>query len=172
MFSRNSISFSWPLEKTCVGVTRCSVQPVLGLQSVDPWWRAGMNPMFVWADDLWLSWFVIHEGSEIGLSRASWEWDSCILGPCGFWWFDNQHLIALLEERAFLLIVKLEKWAWLLVVFFFRPSLGTVFDDAFWLELNYLEVAKVAQSCAAHFTALLYAEIYADKKSMEDQDKR
>ncbi|KAF3823539.1 hypothetical protein GH733_007007 [Mirounga leonina] len=53
-----------------------------------------------------------------------------------------------------------------------RPSLGTVFDDAFWLELNYLEVAKVAQSCAAHFTALLYAEIYADKKSMEDQDKR
>ncbi|XP_047547061.1 serine-protein kinase ATM isoform X1 [Lutra lutra] len=53
-----------------------------------------------------------------------------------------------------------------------RPSLGTVFDDAFWLELNYLEVAKVAQSCAAHFTALLYAEIYADKKSMEDQDRR
>ncbi|XP_045338641.1 serine-protein kinase ATM isoform X2 [Leopardus geoffroyi] len=53
-----------------------------------------------------------------------------------------------------------------------RPSLGTVFDDAFWLELNYLEVAKVAQSCAAHFTALLYAEIYADKKSTDDQEKR
>ncbi|XP_073095404.1 serine-protein kinase ATM isoform X2 [Manis javanica] len=53
-----------------------------------------------------------------------------------------------------------------------RPSLGTVYDDAFWLELNYLEVAKVAQSCAAHFTALLYAEIYADKKSMDDQEKR
>ncbi|XP_053449896.1 serine-protein kinase ATM isoform X2 [Nycticebus coucang] len=53
-----------------------------------------------------------------------------------------------------------------------RPSSGTVFDDAFWLDLNYLEVAKVAQSCAAHFTALLYAEIYADKKSMEDQEKR
>ncbi|XP_004614157.2 serine-protein kinase ATM [Sorex araneus] len=53
-----------------------------------------------------------------------------------------------------------------------RPSSGTVFDDAFWLELNYLEVAKVAQSCAAHFTALLYAEIYADKKSLDDQEKR
>ncbi|GAB5577043.1 serine-protein kinase ATM isoform X1 [Prionailurus iriomotensis] len=53
-----------------------------------------------------------------------------------------------------------------------RPSLGTVFDDAFWLELNYLEVAKVAQSCAAHFTALLYVEIYADKKSTDDQEKR
>ncbi|KAM4828046.1 serine-protein kinase ATM [Thomomys bottae] len=53
-----------------------------------------------------------------------------------------------------------------------RPSSGTVFDDAFWLDLNYLEVAKVAQSCAAHFTALLYAEIYADKKSMDDQEKR
>ena len=55
---------------------------------------------------------------------------------------------------------------------FFRPSSGTVFDDAFWLELNYLEVAKVAQSCAAHFTALLYAEIYADKKNLDDQEKR
>ncbi|XP_076969163.1 serine-protein kinase ATM isoform X2 [Tamandua tetradactyla] len=53
-----------------------------------------------------------------------------------------------------------------------RPFLGTVFDDAFWLELNYLEVAKVAQSCAAHFTALLYAEIYADKKNMDEQEKR
>ncbi|KAM5183486.1 serine-protein kinase ATM [Callospermophilus lateralis] len=53
-----------------------------------------------------------------------------------------------------------------------RPSAGTVFDDAFWLDLNYLEVAKVAQSCAAHFTALLYAEIYADKKNMDDQEKR
>ncbi|KAB0391534.1 hypothetical protein E2I00_011059 [Balaenoptera physalus] len=53
-----------------------------------------------------------------------------------------------------------------------RPSSGTVFDDAFWLELNYLEVAKVAQSCAAHFTALLYVEIYADKKNMDDQEKR
>jgi ataxia telangiectasia mutated family protein len=55
---------------------------------------------------------------------------------------------------------------------FFRPSSGTVFDNAFWLDLNYLEVAKVAQSCAAHFTALLYAEIYADKKNMDDQEKR
>ncbi|XP_016073693.1 PREDICTED: serine-protein kinase ATM isoform X3 [Miniopterus natalensis] len=53
-----------------------------------------------------------------------------------------------------------------------RSSSGTVFDDAFWLKLNYLEVAKVAQSCAAHFTALLYAEIYADKKNAEDQEQR
>ncbi|KAM6159265.1 serine-protein kinase ATM isoform 2-T2 [Rhynchocyon petersi] len=53
-----------------------------------------------------------------------------------------------------------------------RPFSRTVFDDAFWLDLNYLEVAKVAQSCAAHFTALLYAEIYADHKNMDDQEKR
>uniref|UniRef100_A0A8C3MZA8 non-specific serine/threonine protein kinase n=1 Tax=Geospiza parvula TaxID=87175 RepID=A0A8C3MZA8_GEOPR len=44
-----------------------------------------------------------------------------------------------------------------------RSVSGTVFDDSFWLDLNYLEVAIAAQSCAAHFTALLYAEIYADK---------
>ncbi|KAM9038350.1 serine-protein kinase ATM isoform X1 [Sarcophilus harrisii] len=53
-----------------------------------------------------------------------------------------------------------------------RPFSGTVFDDTFWLELNYLEVAMVAQSCAAHFTALLYAEIYADRKNSDDQQKR
>lgn len=53
-----------------------------------------------------------------------------------------------------------------------RPSSGTAFEDAFWLDLNYLEVAKVAQSCAAHFTALLYAEIYSDKKNMDEQEKR
>ncbi|XP_028903598.1 serine-protein kinase ATM isoform X1 [Ornithorhynchus anatinus] len=53
-----------------------------------------------------------------------------------------------------------------------RPHSKTVFDDTFWLELNYLEVAMAAQSCAAHFTALLYAEIYADKKNLDDQQKR
>uniref|UniRef100_A0A672H796 non-specific serine/threonine protein kinase n=1 Tax=Salarias fasciatus TaxID=181472 RepID=A0A672H796_SALFA len=42
-------------------------------------------------------------------------------------------------------------------------SCGTVCDSNFWLELNYLEVAKAAQSCSAHFTALLYIEIYVDK---------
>jgi len=42
-------------------------------------------------------------------------------------------------------------------------SCGTVCDANFWLELNYLEVAKAAQSCSAHFTALLYTEIYVDK---------
>ncbi|XP_054884551.1 serine-protein kinase ATM isoform X2 [Poeciliopsis prolifica] len=42
-------------------------------------------------------------------------------------------------------------------------SCGTVCESNFWLELNYLEVAQAAQSCSAHFTALLYAEIYVDK---------
>lgn len=42
-------------------------------------------------------------------------------------------------------------------------SPGTVCESNFWLELNYLEVAKAAQSCSAHFTALLYTEIYVDK---------
>ncbi|CAG6005665.1 unnamed protein product [Menidia menidia] len=52
-------------------------------------------------------------------------------------------------------------------------SCGTVCDDNFWLDLNYLEVAKAAQSCSAHFTALLYTEIYVDKikASMEESCK-
>ncbi|NXW63760.1 ATM kinase, partial [Eurystomus gularis] len=53
-----------------------------------------------------------------------------------------------------------------------RSVSGTVFDDSFWLDLNYLEVAIAAQSCAAHFTALLYAEIYADKINIDKQQER
>ncbi|XP_068601356.1 serine-protein kinase ATM [Brachionichthys hirsutus] len=49
---------------------------------------------------------------------------------------------------------------------------GTVCDSNFWLELNYLEVAKAAQSCSAHFTALLYTEIYMDKMRADVEDTR
>ncbi|KYO44923.1 serine-protein kinase ATM isoform X2 [Alligator mississippiensis] len=53
-----------------------------------------------------------------------------------------------------------------------RSLSGTIFDDSFWLDLNYLEVAMAAQSCSAHFTALLYAEIYADKINTDKQQQR
>lgn len=45
-------------------------------------------------------------------------------------------------------------------------------DSNFWLELNYLEVAKAAQSCSAHFTALLYTEIYVDKIKANMEESR
>ncbi|XP_022624615.1 serine-protein kinase ATM [Seriola dumerili] len=51
-------------------------------------------------------------------------------------------------------------------------SCGTVCNSNFWLELNYLEVAKAAQSCAAHFTALLYTEIYVDKIKANMEESR
>uniref|UniRef100_A0A8C4HHC9 ATM serine/threonine kinase n=1 Tax=Dicentrarchus labrax TaxID=13489 RepID=A0A8C4HHC9_DICLA len=51
-------------------------------------------------------------------------------------------------------------------------SCGTVCDSNFWLELNYLEVAKAAQSCSAHFTALLYTEIYVDKIKANIEESR
>ncbi|XP_063286192.1 serine-protein kinase ATM [Pelobates fuscus] len=52
-----------------------------------------------------------------------------------------------------------------------RPVSGTAFDDNFWLDLNYLEVAMAVQSCAAHFTALRYAEIYADKIKLDGEQR-
>nr|XP_014351298.1 PREDICTED: serine-protein kinase ATM [Latimeria chalumnae] len=52
------------------------------------------------------------------------------------------------------------------------PQLGTAWDDNFWLDLNYLEVAMAAQSCAAHFTAALYAEVYADKINLDNEEYR
>lgn len=54
----------------------------------------------------------------------------------------------------------------------FRSPSSTVFSDSFWLELDYLQVAMAAQSCAAHFTALLYTEIYADKINSDKQQAR
>ncbi|NP_001081968.1 ATM serine/threonine kinase L homeolog [Xenopus laevis] len=52
-----------------------------------------------------------------------------------------------------------------------RPVSGTAFDDNFWLDLNYLEVAMAVQSCAAHFTALLYSEIYTDKVKQDGEQR-
>uniref|UniRef100_UPI003AAD459E serine-protein kinase ATM n=1 Tax=Centroberyx gerrardi TaxID=166262 RepID=UPI003AAD459E len=51
-------------------------------------------------------------------------------------------------------------------------SCGTVCHSNFWLELNYLEVAMAAQSCSAHFTALLYSEIYVDKIKANMEESR
>ncbi|XP_067675130.1 serine-protein kinase ATM-like [Haliotis asinina] len=55
-----------------------------------------------------------------------------------------------------------------------RPRRGrkvlTPWDDNFWLQLNYLEVAKAALFCSAPFTAILYAEIWSDSCSEEDKD--
>ncbi|KAK7172240.1 hypothetical protein R3I93_004526 [Phoxinus phoxinus] len=49
---------------------------------------------------------------------------------------------------------------------------GTVCDSNFWLDLNYLEVAGAAQVCSAHFTALLYSEIYVDKIRSNMEESR
>uniref|UniRef100_A0AAR2J5U2 non-specific serine/threonine protein kinase n=1 Tax=Pygocentrus nattereri TaxID=42514 RepID=A0AAR2J5U2_PYGNA len=54
-----------------------------------------------------------------------------------------------------------------------RPAeYGTVCESNFWLDLNYLEVALAAQLCSAHFTALLYSEIYVDNIRTNMEEKR
>ncbi|XP_075580028.1 serine-protein kinase ATM [Pelecanus crispus] len=80
------------------------------------------------------------------------------------------------ETHGFRSLDKVSRRAMLAVVDYLRRQKrsvsGTVFDDSFWLDLNYLEVAIAAQSCAAHFTALLYTEIYADKINRDKQQER
>ncbi|KAM6290797.1 serine-protein kinase ATM [Porphyrio hochstetteri] len=80
------------------------------------------------------------------------------------------------EMNNFRSLDKVSRRAMLAVVDYLRRQKrsvsGTVFDDSFWLDLNYLEVAIAAQSCAAHFTALFYAEIYADKINRDKQQER
>ncbi|KAL4647243.1 serine-protein kinase ATM isoform X2 [Arapaima gigas] len=51
-------------------------------------------------------------------------------------------------------------------------SYGTVCHSNLWLELNYLEVARAAQWCSAHFTALLYSEIYVDTQCSSENNSR
>ncbi|KAK6170767.1 hypothetical protein SNE40_019079 [Patella caerulea] len=47
-----------------------------------------------------------------------------------------------------------------------RPKQGhavkTPWDNNFWLDVNYLYIAKAAHFCSAHFSSLLYAEIWFD----------
>uniref|UniRef100_A0A8C5CNQ1 non-specific serine/threonine protein kinase n=1 Tax=Gadus morhua TaxID=8049 RepID=A0A8C5CNQ1_GADMO len=49
---------------------------------------------------------------------------------------------------------------------------SAVGDTNSWLELNFLEVARAAQACSAHFTALLYSEIYVDKIKASTEESR
>ncbi|XP_030235860.1 serine-protein kinase ATM isoform X1 [Gadus morhua] len=51
-------------------------------------------------------------------------------------------------------------------------SSSAVGDTNSWLELNFLEVARAAQACSAHFTALLYSEIYVDKIKASTEESR
>uniref|UniRef100_A0A8C6Z7X0 non-specific serine/threonine protein kinase n=1 Tax=Nothoprocta perdicaria TaxID=30464 RepID=A0A8C6Z7X0_NOTPE len=80
------------------------------------------------------------------------------------------------ESHPFRSLDKVSRRTMLAVVDYLRRQKrsvsGTVFEDSFWLDLNYLEVAAAAQSCAAHFTALLYAEIYADKINRDKEQQR
>ncbi|XP_006815117.1 serine-protein kinase ATM-like [Saccoglossus kowalevskii] len=49
-----------------------------------------------------------------------------------------------------------------------KPKFGrskapvTVWNNNFWLDIDYVLIAKAAQSCAAHFTCVLYSEIWCD----------
>jgi ataxia telangiectasia mutated family protein len=38
----------------------------------------------------------------------------------------------------------------------------TAWDNNFWLDLDFLHMAKAALYCSAHFTAVLFAEIWCD----------
>ena len=35
----------------------------------------------------------------------------------------------------------------------------TAWDNNFWLDLNYLDIARAAHNCAAHFSAAFMAEV-------------
>ena len=41
---------------------------------------------------------------------------------------------------------------------------GTPWDNNFWLDLDFLDVARAAQRCSAYFTSLLYIEIWCGAK--------
>ena len=43
----------------------------------------------------------------------------------------------------------------------------TPWDNNFWLDVNYLQMAKAAQYCSAHFSTVLLAEIWCDLQRYE-----
>ena len=48
----------------------------------------------------------------------------------------------------------------LYIVFVNRRSKSTVWENNFWLELDYLQLAQAALSCSSYFSTILYAEIW------------
>ncbi|XP_060585424.1 serine-protein kinase ATM-like [Ruditapes philippinarum] len=48
----------------------------------------------------------------------------------------------------------------------------TVWDNNFWLDVDYLQVAMAAQYCSAHFTALMFAEIWCDVQRERSESDR
>ncbi|XP_033740359.1 serine-protein kinase ATM-like [Pecten maximus] len=57
-----------------------------------------------------------------------------------------------------------------------RPKEGrrqmTAWDNNFWMDLNYLHVAKAALYCSAHFTTVLYSEIWCDAHRQQHEESR
>ena len=43
-----------------------------------------------------------------------------------------------------------------------RKRRGTAWDNNFWLDLDYLQVAQAALNVQNYFTAVLFAEIWCD----------
>jgi ataxia telangiectasia mutated family protein len=52
----------------------------------------------------------------------------------------------------------------------FKGSLKTTpFDNNFWLEIKYLDIAKAAQHCGAYLTSILFTEIAATEVDMYEE---
>ncbi|XP_034265463.1 LOW QUALITY PROTEIN: serine-protein kinase ATM [Pantherophis guttatus] len=112
---------------------------------------------------------LLHDSNESGHSLLSAQIQTFFMTCCKYSSPSRSSTPANLDSDSETLahLDKISRRTMLAVVDYLRrqkknPS-STIFDDSFWLELSYLQVAMVAQSCSAHFTALLYAEIYADK---------
>jgi len=49
---------------------------------------------------------------------------------------------------------------------------GTPWENNFWLDLDFLDVARAAQKCSAYFTSLLYVEIWKGARDEEPARRR
>ena len=45
---------------------------------------------------------------------------------------------------------------------------STPWDNNFWLDLDFLDVARAAQRCSSYFTSLLYIEIWRGASERRD----
>ena len=41
-------------------------------------------------------------------------------------------------------------------------QVNTKWDNNFWLDIRYLDLAQVASECCSHFAAVMYTEIWCD----------
>uniref|UniRef100_K1QG16 Serine-protein kinase ATM n=1 Tax=Magallana gigas TaxID=29159 RepID=K1QG16_MAGGI len=109
------------------------------------------------------------------MPKTSYEEFAGAINKDGLWWDSTESHSAWLSQLTSALLTSGAVTNPLLYclkpVCLLKPL--TVWDNNFWLDVNYLHIAKAALYCSSHFSTVLYAEIWCNcHRQQEETPKR